>query len=562
MSSNARETGVPMPRLEDDVFLAAALRALPDLILILDSAGDVRWGNPALEEFFGLTAEEGIGRSALEFIHPDDVDLALRSLGSVQRKDVGSLIEIRVLSATGWRLLEVIGRPAPELAPGHIIFQLRDITERRRYEVANNDDALFRSLLQHSAFVTMLVSPDLVIQSISAALARILGRDPEDVEGRSVDELFVSDARTAVREAFATARDSATAATPLTIEATGIGAHAHVDLLLELTIVSLKNDPVLNGFVVSMRDLSDRVRAERELREALSLVTATLESTADGILVVDLEGRVIGSNRRFAELWRLPEAVLESREDAAQIAAGASQLVDPDAFISGVVELYKTPEREIADLLHFADGRVFERYSRPQRIGDEIVGRVWCFRDVTERVHLEERLAHEASHDSLTGLADQALFVLHIEEAIATTKSGELAALFFVDVDGLKEVNDQFGHLAGDEVIVHVAQVLQSCARPGDLVARLGGDEFGLLVRDLDDRDETRARAEVILQSLRQGTPGVALPASVSASVGVVRVTAGSAPLELLGRADAAMYRAKRAGRGRYALYEDDPEPH
>ena len=123
-----------------------------------------------------------------------------------------------------------------------------------------------------------------------------------------------------------------------------------------------------------------------------SLLLATLEATADGILVVDRAGKIVRFNKRFASMWRLPESVLESRDDEHAIAHVVRQLKNPDAFLSKVRELYADPYAESFDLLHFLDGRMFERYSIPQLVDGEPVGRVWSFRDVTARIQAEEAL--------------------------------------------------------------------------------------------------------------------------------------------------------------------------
>jgi PAS domain S-box-containing protein len=123
-----------------------------------------------------------------------------------------------------------------------------------------------------------------------------------------------------------------------------------------------------------------------------SLLLATLEATADGILVVDRAGKIVRFNKRFASMWRLPEAVLESRDDERAITHVVRQLKNPEAFLSKVRELYADPHAESFDLLHFLDGRMFERYSIPQLVEGKPVGRVWSFRDVTGRAQAEEAL--------------------------------------------------------------------------------------------------------------------------------------------------------------------------
>ena len=121
------------------------------------------------------------------------------------------------------------------------------------------------------------------------------------------------------------------------------------------------------------------------LQGALSLLKAILESTSDGILVVDLQGTILCFNRRFLEMWRIPDHVLSLREDASSLVFVLDQLHDPDGFVTTVHELYAQPLATSVDVLTFKDGRVFERYSRPQCIEETPVARVWIFRDVTDR---------------------------------------------------------------------------------------------------------------------------------------------------------------------------------
>lgn len=144
------------------------------------------------------------------------------------------------------------------------------------------------------------------------------------------------------------------------------------------------------------REIEERKKAEELLSYAISLTNASLESTADGILVVNRNGEIARWNRKFVELWRVPEELLVTDVKDPVLAYITSRMAQPDAFLAKVRELYEHPEASSQDLLTLADGRLFDRYSQPLEIGDEIVGRFWSYRDVTEhKKHQQEQLKIE-----------------------------------------------------------------------------------------------------------------------------------------------------------------------
>jgi PAS domain S-box-containing protein len=150
------------------------------------------------------------------------------------------------------------------------------------------------------------------------------------------------------------------------------------------------------GRVWSFRDVTVRRQAEQGTEETLSLLKATLEATADGILVVDQEGRIVSYNRKFVEMWRIPDDVIASRDDEKAIGFVLDQLRDPERFVKKVKDLYDEPEAKSYDWLEFKDGRMFERYSSPQKIGGVTVGRVWSFHDVTRLRLMEDTIRRHA----------------------------------------------------------------------------------------------------------------------------------------------------------------------
>ncbi len=543
----------------DERDLDRLLDELPDAVVVIDATCIVKWANAAAERLFARTRSEAVGISGLELVHPDDLELVLRSLVTVQDKDVGTAIEVRVQTGSGWRLVELLGTPVSWLDEGAILLCLRDLTDRRRYELAHGEEALVQSLVQNSAAVTMLVSSEGIVESVSGALIRLLGHDPDVVEQRPLADIVDGPDRPALVEAFERALRGASAANPVTV-ALRLRRHEGDETVpFELTIVNLIDDPTVAGFIITAHDITARSVAELGLRNALSLLTATLDATADGILVVDRKGCITSFNRRFTDLWRIPDTLLEKGNGVSSLAFVLDQVVRSESFLTDLEAVYSQPEAESHDIIQFKDGRVFERHSTPQRVDGAAVGRVWSFRDVTDRKRLEEELSYQAFHDSLTGLANKALFQDRLQHAVARIeRTGAHLAVLFLDLDNFKTINDSLGHSAGDEMLQRVAETLVGCLRKIDTAARLGGDEFAVLVEDIQHADDVIELAERILNAIRR--PAVVGTKEVfsTASIGITFDKPGVTSEQLLRNADLAMYTAKERGKNRFEEFKSE----
>jgi signal transduction histidine kinase len=160
------------------------------------------------------------------------------------------------------------------------------------------------------------------------------------------------------------------------------------------------------GCVGAAMDVTTQQETTQKLQRSVSLLEATLDATADGILVVDRQGHVAAYNRRFLTLWRVPPSLMKTRDDQALLSFVSDQLDDPMGFVNTVRNLYAAPDREASDVLRFKDGRVHDRYSMPQLVAGEVVGRVWSFRDVTDREQLLRRATFLADATRLLSSLD------------------------------------------------------------------------------------------------------------------------------------------------------------
>jgi len=441
---------------------------------------------------------------------------------------------IMAMSATGiasWRLNEALQRHATEREK-----QLAEAQAAARLGSWELDVLADDMVWSDELYRLLGTDPDECIASLDALVSRV---HPED--------------RGVLADAAATARE---AGTPFAGDVRIAAAGEDPRWLHVRVWVSGREDGRVAVVSGTAQDVTERKRAETELSETLSLLTATLDSTADGILVVDLEGGITSFNQRFVELWRIPDSILESRDDDAALACVLGQLSDPEAFLAKVRELYARPDAKSEDVIEFLDGRMFERDSMPQRVAGETVGRVWSFRDITDQKRLESELSHQAFHDSLTGLANQALFRDRVDHALArATRDRDNLAALFIDLDEFKTINDGVGHTAGDELLVAVADRLRGCLRTSDSAARLGGDEFAVLLEDVGPEREAEEVAERIIASLRQPFTISGHEVVVSASIGIAFAGPGTTCDQLLRSADLAMYTAKRRGKSRFEIY-------
>jgi diguanylate cyclase (GGDEF)-like protein/PAS domain S-box-containing protein len=311
---------------------------------------------------------------------------------------------------------------------------------------------------------------------------------------------------------------------------------------------------VLSG---TAQDITARKVAETELAETLSQLSATLDSTADGILVVSTNGRITNLNERFRQLFGLPDTITVplAREDV--LAIVLPQLKDPGSFMRRIEDAAEHPDSRSEDVVELNDGRTFERRYLPQRVDGRIVGRVWSLRDVTERIRLEVALSHQAFHDSLTDLANKALFTDRLDHALTRAeRSARRVAVLFVDLDEFKTVNDGLGHTAGDELLVAVAERFRGCLRATDTAARMGGDEFAVLIEDVVTDHDAEVVAQQLLDVLEAPFTVAGTELYVRASIGIALGGAGAACEQLLRDADLAMYAAKNSGKNRYRTFE------
>lgn len=434
MASPGGKSGVADAR----ILCRSLIDAVNDVIIVIDRQSlRILDANKRAVEIYGYPREELVGRSLRDLTHAEPAPFRFR--GKVPDQN----FEEAHFSSTGERLDFLVNLSELEYWGRNAVVSInRDIRERKRAELAlAASEKRQRLLLQNISEMVATIDAAGLIRFIGPQVEHVLGYAPADVLGRDIFDFIHPDDQERARAEYSSTVLEPGEAPPSVLR---LKDQAGNGVPFEVIANNQLHDPDVAGIIATARDLRFRRDAqqaihranrgldsqldehtlelaranaalrvenhqrrftEKQLQESVSLLNATLESTADGILVVAADGRVSSYNRKFVNMWRLPGLALCAQSDQVLLAEAAPQLEDPDAFLEGVKALYSHPESTSFDTLYLKDGRVFERYSQPQKVGDRIVGRVWSFRDITEPKRLEEELRHSQKMQAVGRLA-------------------------------------------------------------------------------------------------------------------------------------------------------------
>ncbi len=332
-----------------------------------------------------------------------------------------------------------------------------------------------------------------------------------------------------------------------------------VMLWLRLHISGVRGgDGKLRYTVSHAEDITERHRQELELRASEQRYRTVVESSPAVIARFDRNHRLVYLSPAFEQLTGVPvERVLGHT-------ASIFGVADEGQWLNALDRVFSSGERHDTEWeVPMPDGGLlwFQSRAVPEFGEDGEVEHVLVMNtDITALKRTEAELAHQALHDPLTGLANRALLLDQLARILARRQRvAQAVALLFLDLDHFKVVNDSLGHIAGDQLLVHMAKRLGSALRPTDTVARLGGDEFVVLIDDFDDPRDPLVLAERIQHVLKAPVVVDGNEVFTTVSIGIAVATAPDDTAEgLLRDADAAMYLAKARGRDRYEIFDED----
>lgn len=288
------------------------------------------------------------------------------------------------------------------------------------------------------------------------------------------------------------------------------------------------------------------------LQQSLTLLRATLESSTSGILVTDLDQKIIDYNSAFLKIF----SSITVRKNAFVHDLTAA-LENPDQFLNLIDKIKVHPHILEHAIFKLNKTLIVECSAAPYNLQGQIIGYVWNFHDITKQTHLQEKLFQQALHDPLTQLPNRILLQDRLDAAIHNAKrNGTLLAVLFLDLDRFKLINDSFSHYIGDELLKAVTLRIKGNLREQDTLARLGGDELVILIPDLKKENYAITVAQKIVHAFNTPFQISAHSVSISTSIGIsLYPQDGNTPEELIKKSDLAMYQAKKQGGNQFKFY-------
>ena len=308
--------------------------------------------------------------------------------------------------------------------------------------------------------------------------------------------------------------------------------------------------------------LSEVETYQLDLEKSLVEQAAIIHAIPEAIFSVKTDGAINQINKSGRVLFGETEDKIKALKSEESISLLLNKFKDPNKFLKLISKIKKDNLAISNDLFETKDNKYFECHTIPEILDGRYIGRVWCFRDVTDARKSQEKLKYQAFYDSLTKLPNRALLLESIDHAIAVAKRNyEEVAVLFIDLDDFKKINDTAGHEEGDRFLIEISNQIKSSLRKSDILGRLGGDEFVVVLEKIKHREQIESVHNKIFSLFSRPFPTQDNQYFISCSIGIsLYPQDGSQAEELIRKADMAMYQAKRSGKNTFHYFDNSLE--
>ncbi len=544
---------------EREEFLFSVTNSAKDAIVSADNRGSIIYWNDAATKIFGYEAKEIIGKS-LTVLMPDSYkkfhthDLERYKMTGESRV-IGKFVEVVGLKKNGSEFPLELSIGEWETADGkYFIGIMRDLTERNAAQDAlKENEEKYRELFENANDFIYTLDLKGNFTSLNKAGEQISGYQREESLKLNILDLVSPDYHALVKK---NNKVQLVTRKPITFELEIIAKEGHL-VSLEISTRLIYSKDQIVGVQGIGRNITDRKQVEAKLISSESQYRLLSEGIMHQVWTATSDGLIDYINGRGMEYFGLPGGDLLGKKLSVVIHPDDEQISEEKWSHSlKTGDFYKNELR-----LRRFDGEY--RWHRAMGIaGKDSDGNIikWfgTNTDIHDQKSAEEQLSYFAKHDVLTGLPNRFKFMNYLERVTksAGIKPDNCFAVFFLDIDRFKLINDSYGHFIGDKLLVSFAERIKASVRPGDIIARLGGDEFTILFNNLSSPNEAITLAEKLINNFLEPFKVKGNEVFTSASIGIVISDETERdPIDFLRDADTAMYRAKEAGKACYEVF-------
>lgn len=528
----------------------AIVEGSDDAIVTRALDGRVTSWNSGAQNIFGYTEQEMLGRSLIALFPPELIEEESYLLGQVLEGKKVAHFETERLHKTGKRISVSVTISPLRDQNGLIIGaskNARDITQKVKLEAAAN---LANAIFLSTDDAVIGKSLDSIVTSWNPGATKIFGYQAEEMIGKSIQKLFPIDRKVEETLILKRIRDGQTVDHFETVRVCKDGRK--VDVSVTISPIRDHRGRIIGASKIA-RDITSQKVAETQLR----LTSQVFTSTSEGILITDSNGLIVDANIAFSRITGFSREEVLGR--------------DPQTFRSSR-QSPSTFRRIRRALMRYGEwkGEIWSRrkdggsysvlltVSRVCDTGGLVSNYVVLFSDITPLKLQQERLEHSAHFDVLTNLPNRLLLADRLKQAMVNCqRSQQLLAVLYMDIDGFKFINDNYGHSVGDELLIAISGQMRSSLREGDTLARIGGDEFAAVLTNLGTIQECLPLLDRLLAACSQPVELKGCMLNVTTSIGVTFYPSDDVDADqLLRNADNAMYEAKRTGKNRFRIFD------
>lgn len=560
MQEMQHEQQIQQDLIAQEALLRHVIEQIPNMFMVKDQKGRYVIANQALANFYNTTPDKMLGKHDSELGVPAEIANAVfqNSLSIMQTGQTKIVYEDRKDAKTGeLRHFKSIKKPFYDHhQQPQILVIAQDITDEIQIkETLQHQRSFLKTLIQTIPDLIWLKDPQGIYLACNSRVEDLFAAKEEDIIGKTDYDLLEKNQADFFRKYDLAAMESSSPS--VNEEWVTFANDGHQELLETTKTPMYDAQGTLIGVLGVGHNITQQRQSEAQLKQSEESFRSLFNSLAEAVCVQDETGTIVAVNQGASRMYQQPTDWFVGKT----LMDISDHSTDPDMLLSMLQQTLAGQPQLYEHLGIRADGSIFPQEIRQTQgtwFGRKVVFRVAI--DITDRKQQQQQLELLAHYDALTELPNRLLLADRLKQAMAqASRRHSRLAVVYLDLDGFKEINDQYGHNAGDMLLIRIASRMKHVLRDSDTLARLGGDEFVAILQEVNDHSEVTGILDRLKLSASEPVIIGDTSLNVSASIGVTFYPQDIINIEadqLIRQSDQAMYMAKQSGKNRYHIFD------